>query len=149
LKVVLQRVSQASVKVENEVLGRIEQGYVLLVGVGREDDLEDQDWLINKIFNLKLFPDESGQMSKSIVDVQGNVLVISQFTLFASIKKGTKPGFSLAAEPNIANEKYEQFLAAVKTKMPQVQSGQFGADMKVSLINDGPVTLILDSKNKV
>jgi D-aminoacyl-tRNA deacylase len=146
---VIQRVSEASVKISNEIKGQIDIGYVILLGIGQEDTLEDIDWLANKIINLRIFGDEEGKMNLALQDVNGNILLISQFTLYASTKKGNRPSFIDAAKPEIAIPLYEQSIKRFEEKLgKKIQTGEFGADMKVSLVNDGPVTIIIDTKNK-
>lgn len=150
MKAVIQRVSEAHVKIENIVHGSIERGLLILVGIEDQDNREDIDWLASKLTNLRIFSDDAGLMNLSVKDIQGDVLVISQFTLHAKTKKGNRPSFIDAARPEIAIPIYEQFIAALeKDLLKPVQTGKFGADMKVSLINDGPVTIVIDTKNKV
>jgi D-tyrosyl-tRNA(Tyr) deacylase len=149
MRILLQRVSEASVKIEGEINGQIDQGLMLLVGICAEDNQVDIDWLIQKIVNMRIFSDENRKMNLSIQDVQGEILVISQFTLHASTKKGNRPSFIDAARPEIAIPLYENFITQLKLSNLNVQTGIFGADMKVSLVNDGPVTIWLDSKNKI
>ena len=149
MRAVIQRVSEASVVVENEKVANIQQGLLVLLGIEIEDTKEDADWLANKISALRIFSDSEGKMNNSILDVDGDVIVVSQFTLHAKTKKGKRPSYIKSARPEQAIPLYEQFkneLSEVIGK--QVQSGEFGADMKVSLVNDGPVTIIIDSKNK-
>lgn len=149
MRAVIQRVSEASVVVEDEKVANIQQGLLVLLGVEIEDTKEDADWLANKISALRIFSDEEGKMNNSILDVDGDVIVVSQFTLHAKTKKGNRPSYIKSARPEQAIPLYDQFkneLSIVIGK--QVQSGEFGADMKVSLVNDGPVTIIIDSKNK-
>tara|TARA_B110000438_G_scaffold302954_1_gene362446 strand:- start:1444 stop:1896 length:453 start_codon:yes stop_codon:yes gene_type:complete len=149
MRVVLQRVSEASVKIDGCVTSSINQGLVILLGVSTEDDLTDILWLVNKISALRIFPDIGGKMNKSIVDIGGDVLLISQFTLFASTKKGNRPSFIRSAHPDIAIPLYQAFQKEMEQALGKsIFTGEFGADMKVSLINDGPVTINLDSKNK-
>lgn len=145
MRIVLQRVSGASVTVENKVIGEIEKGYVSLVGVSSSDTAELADKMADKISRLRIFPDENGKTNLSISDVNGSILVISQFTLYADCKKGNRPSFVNAAGPRLAEELYEHFIKACAGKFKKVAHGVFGADMKVSLINDGPFTLVLDS----
>ncbi len=149
MKVVIQRVSQASVTIEGQVIGEIANGYMILLGIEHDDNKNDIIWLIKKIINLRVFGDEDGKMNKSIRDVEGSILLISQFTLHASTKKGNRPSFIKAARPQQAIPLYESFIASLIEEGINVQTGEFGGDMKVSLINDGPVTIIIDSKNKV
>ncbi len=149
MRVVIQRVTQASVKVNNEVVGCIDLGLLILVGIEDADTTEDIDWLCNKIINLRIFNDENNVMNKSLVEVDGNILLISQFTLHASTKKGNRPSYLKASKPNIAVPLYEQMIAQLGRLLnKKIEKGIFGADMKVSLLNDGPVTIVIDSKNK-
>lgn len=149
MRVVIQRVKKASVSVEESVVGEIRQGLLLLLGVGSEDTYEDVSWLVNKISLLRIFPDEHGKMNLSVKDINGEVLVVSQFTLYASVKKGTRPSFINSAKPEFANEQYEFFKSELSKVLGRnVASGVFGADMDVSLVNWGPVTIVMDSKNK-
>jgi D-tyrosyl-tRNA(Tyr) deacylase len=149
MKIVLQRVSEAKVEIENKIAGQIKQGYLILVGVGQADSNEDITWLVNKIINLRVFSDKDGKMNLSIKDIQGEILIVSQFTLFASTKKGNRPSFINSASPEVAIPLYEQFIMVMKNQLGQdIETGKFGADMKVSSLNDGPVTIIIDSKNK-
>ena len=146
---VIQRVTEASVTIQNEIKGEIKQGLMILLGIEESDNEEDIVWLSRKIVNMRIFNDENGVMNNSLLDVDGEILLISQFTLHASTKKGNRPSYIKAAKPDIAVPLYEKMLRtldfAISTK---IQSGEFGADMKVSLVNDGPVTIILDSKDK-
>ena len=149
MRAVIQRVSEASVVVEDEKVANIQQGLLVLLGIEIEDTKEDANWLANKISTLRIFSDSEGKMNNSILDVYGDVIVVSQFTLHAKTKKGNRPSYIKSARPEQAIPLYDQFkneLSIVIGK--QVQSGEFGADMKVSLVNDGPVTIIIDSKNK-
>jgi D-tyrosyl-tRNA(Tyr) deacylase len=149
MRIVLQRVSEAFVKINNKVVGQINHGLVILVSVEEEDESIDADWLIQKIITLRIFNDENGKMNHSVKDVTGSILLISQFTLFASTKKGNRPSFSKAARPEKAIPLYSYFIDQLRIKSELVvETGEFGADMKVSLINDGPVTISIDSKNK-
>ncbi|UII29271.1 D-aminoacyl-tRNA deacylase [Fulvivirga maritima] len=146
---VVQRVSESSVKIEGEVKGEIGAGLMVLVGIEDADDNEDIQWLSKKITNMRIFNDEDDVMNKSVQDVNGDILLISQFTLHASTKKGNRPSYIKAAKPDVAIPLYEKFIAQVETDMgKKIQTGEFGADMKVSLVNDGPVTIIIDSKDK-
>lgn len=146
---VLQRTSDASVKINQEIVGEIEAGLLVLLGIEPADEEEDIDWLTRKICNLRIFDDEYGIMNKSVMDIDGEILVISQFTLHASTKKGNRPSYIKAAKPDIAIPLYEKFVEKLEAELGKsVQTGEFGADMKVSLTNDGPVTIIIDSKNK-
>jgi D-tyrosyl-tRNA(Tyr) deacylase len=149
MKVVLQRVASASVTVEDKIVGEIQKGIVVLVGIEDADSQEDIDWLVGKITQLRIFGDENGVMNLSVEEVNGDVLVVSQFTLHAATKKGNRPSYIKAARPDIAIPMYEKFVSSLETKLgKKVATGIFGADMKVSLLNDGPVTIIIDSKNK-
>ena len=149
MRIVLQRVTEASVKIENEVKGQIDHGFLILVGIENEDEKSDADWLIQKINGLRVFADQEGKMNLSIQDVKGSILLISQFTLFASTKKGNRPSYIQAARPEIAIPLYTYFIEQLKIQTQlKVETGVFGVDMKVSLINDGPVTISIDSKNR-
>ena len=148
--VVIQRVSESSVKIDGKISGQIGQGLMVLLGIEEEDGKEDIEWLSKKTVNLRVFPDENGVMNKSILESEGDILLISQFTLHASTKKGNRPSYIKAAKPAIAIPLYEQFIEALELELGKtIQTGEFGADMKVALINDGPVTIIIDSKNRV
>lgn len=150
MKVVLQRVSQAAVVVENKQISKIEKGLLLLVGFESLDNEEDISWISNKILNLRIFNDSNGVMNLGIKDVGGEILIVSQFTLHASTKKGNRPSYIEAAKPEIAIPLYEKFILFMsKNYDKEIKTGFFGADMKVNLINDGPVTIIIDSKNKI
>ena len=147
MRVLLQRVSEAAVKVEGAVVGQIEHGLLALVGIEAADTPADIDWLCRKIVALRIFNDEAGLMNRSVLDIGGNILAISQFTLHASTKKGTRPSYSRAARPDFAQPMYHAFLETLSSALGKtVQQGIFGADMKVCLINDGPVSIWLDSK---
>ena len=149
MRAVIQRVLEASVKVDNEITGQIGQGFLVLLGIETEDEPEDLKWLAQKIANLRVFNDENTQMNKSLSDVEGKILLISQFTLFAQTKKGNRPGFTRAAKPDKAVPLYEQMIEELgKLTGTKVETGIFGADMQVSLINDGPVTILIDTKNR-
>ena len=149
MKAVIQRVSQASVTINNEKVADIGLGLLILVGIEDADTQEDIDWLTAKISQLRIFNDENEVMNKSVQDVNGDIIVVSQFTLHASTKKGNRPSYLKASKPTIAIPLYEAFVASMEKSVgKKVQTGQFGADMKVSLINDGPVTIIIDTKNK-
>lgn len=149
MKAVLQRVSQASVTIDGKINGAIKQGLLILLGVTHEDGQEDIDWLIRKIMNMRIFGDAEGLMNLSCQDIKGKYLVISQFTLQASTKKGNRPSYISAARPEIAIPLYETFVKQLGVlTQTDIETGIFGADMKVSLLNDGPVTIIIDSKNK-
>ncbi len=149
MRVLLQRVSEASVTIENVITGHIEKGFLILLGIEDNDTDEDIQWLTSKICGLRVFGDAEGLMNESILDQDGEILLISQFTLFASTRKGNRPSFLRAAKPEVAVPLYEKFHGELSKKLhKQVKTGTFGADMKVSLINDGPVTIFIDSKNK-
>ena len=149
MKVVLQRVTSASVTVEDKIVGEIQKGIVVLVGIEDADSQEDIDWLVGKITQLRIFGDENGVMNLSVDEVNGDVLVVSQFTLHAATKKGNRPSYIKAARPEVAIPMYEKFVSSLEIKLgKKVATGIFGADMKVALLNDGPVTIIIDSKNK-
>lgn len=149
MRVVIQRVQCASVTVEGEIIGSIQAGLMLLVGIENQDNKEDIEWLSNKITNMRIFNDSEGVMNLSIKEVDGNILLISQFTLHASTKKGNRPSYISAARPEVAIPIYESFIHQLQQDLgKQIQTGKFGADMQVALVNDGPVTILLDSKNK-
>ena len=149
MKVVLQRVASASVTVEDRIVGAIQKGILVLVGIEDADSQEDIDWLVTKITQLRIFGDDNGVMNLSVEEVNGEVLVVSQFTLHAATKKGNRPSYIKAARPEIAIPIYEKFVNTLENKLgKKVPTGIFGADMKVALLNDGPVTIIIDSKNK-
>ena len=149
MRAVIQRVLEASVKVNNEITGQIKQGFLVLLGIETEDEPEDLKWLAQKIANLRVFNDENAQMNKSLSDVEGKILLISQFTLFAQTKKGNRPGFTRAAKPDKAVPLYEKMIEELgKLTGTKVETGIFGADMQVGLINDGPVTILIDTKNR-
>jgi D-aminoacyl-tRNA deacylase len=149
MKVVIQRVSRAAVKVHEKITGEISEGLLILFGVEDADTDEDIKWLSNKIVNLRIFNDEHGVMNKSLPDINGNILLVSQFTLQASIKKGNRPSYIKASKPDFAIPMYEKMVAQLETDLgKRIQTGIFGADMKVELLNDGPVTIIIDTKNK-
>lgn len=149
MRAVIQRVSEASVTVNGEVKSSIGLGFLILLGVEAEDTEEDADWLCKKIAGLRIFSDEEGLMNKDLSDIKGELLVVSQFTLHASYKKGNRPSFIKAAKPDVAVPLYEHFVKHLSLlAAKQVQTGEFGADMKVALVNDGPVTITMDTKNK-
>lgn len=148
MKIVVQRVSQASVKVDGEIVGEISQGLLLLVGIEENDEKEDTEWLSKKILDLRIFSDEEGKMNRSVKDINGEILCVSQFTLIADYKKGNRPSFIKAAKPEKAVPLFEYFKGLIKSSGLKTESGIFGADMKVSLLNDGPVTIVMDSKTK-
>ena len=145
MKFVIQRVSHASVTVHEETIGRINQGYLVLIGVGKEDTKEDADRLVKKMIGLRIFADENGKINKSLKDVDGELLLVSQFTLYADCRHGNRPGFTEAAGPDMANELYEYIIESCKKEVAVVEQGEFGADMKVELLNDGPFTILLES----
>ncbi|MDW7695681.1 D-aminoacyl-tRNA deacylase [Flammeovirgaceae bacterium SG7u.111] len=146
---IIQKVSSASVTIEGEIKGEIAQGLMVLLGVGQDDGDEDIEWLSGKIVNLRIFDDENGVMNKSLLDVSGDILLISQFTLHASTKKGNRPGYNSAAKPDIAIPLYEKMIKALEGKIgKEIETGEFGAYMQVALVNDGPVTIDIDTKNK-
>ena len=147
MKIIVQRVKQAQVSIEGQVYSQIKQGLLLLVGVGPEDQLEDLDYAVRKLINMRIFSDAEGKMNLSVKDIEGEILSISQFTLFADTKKGNRPAFTGAAKPDVAEAFYLEFNQELAKEVP-VQTGIFGADMQVELINDGPVTIILDTKNR-
>lgn len=145
MKFVIQRVTQASVSVNQEVIGSIKQGFLVLIGIAENDTTEIADKLVKKLVGLRIFEDENGKTNLSLKDIQGELLLISQFTLYADCKKGNRPSFIKAGNPELANQLYEYIIESCKKEFPVVQTGEFGADMKVSLLNDGPFTIILDS----
>ena len=144
MKLVIQRVSEAKVEVDNEIVGKIEQGFLVLFGAVEGDTKEQADFLAEKLYNLRIFRDENDKMNLSLKDIDGELLVVSQFTLYADCRKGNRPSFVNAAKPDEANELYEYFMEKCKSMVKNVQKGVFGAHMKVSLLNDGPVTIILE-----
>ncbi len=149
MKVVIQRVKSSKVEVNNKIIDQIDHGILVLIGVAVNDEKTDAEWISNKVLNLRIFDDENGVMNKSLIDVKENLLVISQFTLIASTKKGNRPSYINSAGHEIAIPLYEYFIKICEEKIGRkVISGEFGADMKVSLINDGPVTIVIDSKVK-
>ncbi|WP_269796974.1 D-aminoacyl-tRNA deacylase [Streptococcus sp. SM5] len=147
MKIIVQRVKQAQVSIEGQVYSQIKQGLLLLVGVGPEDQLEDLDYAVRKLINMRIFSDAEGKMNLSVKDIEGEILSISQFTLFADTKKGNRPAFTAAAQPGMAEAFYQDLNRELAKEVP-VETGVFGADMQVELINDGPVTIILDTKNR-
>jgi D-tyrosyl-tRNA(Tyr) deacylase len=147
MRLVIQRVSEASVRINNQINGEIGKGLLILIGIEHEDTKDDADWLVKKVINLRIFSDDEGKMNHSVIDINGKALIISQFTLHASTKKGNRPSYIKAARPERAIPLYQYFVDSVAQNLP-VETGEFGADMKVSLINDGPVTITIDSKNK-
>lgn len=149
MRVVIQRVSEASVKVEGNITGAIQKGLLVLVGIENADSNEDIEWISSKIVNLRIFDDEAGVMNLSVKDIQGEVLLVSQFTLHAATKKGNRPSYIKASKPTVAIPIYEKLILQLKNDLgKEIPTGIFGADMKVQLLNDGPVTIVMDSKNK-
>jgi D-tyrosyl-tRNA(Tyr) deacylase len=149
MRVVLQRVKRASVTVEGNIAGAIEEGLLVLLGIEKADTLEDMNWLSGKLVNLRIFNDEQGVMNRSLLEVGGGLLLVSQFTLFAATKKGNRPSYIRAAPPAMAVPIYEKMIELLSAELGKpIQTGVFGADMKVDLLNDGPVTIIMDTKNK-
>ena len=149
MRIVIQRVSHASVTIEGNVKSAIQNGYLILLGVCEEDKSEDVEWLVKKVIGLRVFDDEKGVMNRSIMDVEGEILVISQFTLFASYKKGNRPSWLRAAKHEISIPLYNEFCVKLSAALgKEVCTGEFGSDMKVELLNDGPVTICMDTKNK-
>jgi D-tyrosyl-tRNA(Tyr) deacylase len=149
MKIVIQRVLESSVTINGKIKSSIEKGLLILLGIEDADTDEDIKWLCQKIVNLRIFPDENGVMNKSILESDGDILIVSQFTLHASTKKGNRPSFIKASKPDFAVPMYEKFIKQLENDLGKtVQTGEFGADMKVALINDGPVTIIIDSQNK-
>lgn len=149
MRVVIQRVSESCVKVDGKIVGEISNGYMLLIGIEEEDEKPDADWLVQKILNLRVFGDDDGKLNLSILDIKGDILCISQFTLIADYRKGNRPSFIKAAKPEKAIPLFEYFKSEISKSGLKTESGIFGAEMKVSLINDGPVTILMDSKTKV
>ena len=149
MRVVVQRVSQSNVKVSGEIIGEINEGLMVLVSFVDEDNDTDLGWMTKKIINLRIFNDDEGKMNRSVQDIGGDILLISQFTLHGSTKKGNRPSFIKAAKPDFANVMYERFIKVLEQSLgKEIQTGKFGGDMKVSLVNDGPTTIIIDSKDK-
>lgn len=149
MRVVIQRVSSASVEINQQTKSNIGNGLLILLGIEHEDSTDDIEWLCSKIARLRIFADENGAMNLSVLDANGEVIVVSQFTLHASTKKGNRPSFINAAKPEIAIPLYKKFIVQLEKELnKKIQTGEFGADMKVSLVNDGPVTIIIDSKNR-
>lgn len=148
MRTILQRVQHAAVTVEGEITGKINHGILALVGFEPEDTNEDFEWITKKIIQLRIFNDENNVMNLDIQQTEGEILVVSQFTLHAATKKGNRPSYIKASKPDLANEQYEKFLQILENNFKAVQKGVFGADMKVELLNDGPVTIFIDSKNK-
>ena len=149
MRALIQRVSMSQVRVDGVTIGQIKQGLLVLLGVAPDDELADRDWLLRKILNLRIFADEEGRMNRSVTDIQGGLLVISQFTLFGDASQGNRPSFIRSAPPEFAESAYNDFLEKLRQNHSgSVATGRFAADMQVELINDGPVTLLLDSKQK-
>jgi len=149
MRAIIQRVSSASCSIEGKICGQIGKGYMILLGIEDNDTDEDLNWLAQKISNMRIFSDENGLMNKALADVQGNILLISQFTLFASTKKGNRPGFTRSAKPDLAVPLYEKMIFELgQLTGTKIQTGIFGADMQISLVNDGPVTIIMDTKSR-
>lgn len=146
MRVVIQRVDEASCTIDGKLHSKIEKGLLVLLGVGQEDTDEDINFLLDKTLNLRIFEDNDGKMNLSLQDVDGEILIISQFTLYGNAKKGRRPSFIEAADPIIGEDYYNRFVEEMKNKWPKVESGVFGADMKIGLVNDGPVTILIDSK---
>ncbi len=146
MKFVIQRVTEASVRIDDAVVGSIDRGFVVLIGVSNEDNKEIADKMVKKLIGLRIFDDADGKTNLALKDVNGQLLLISQFTLYADCKKGNRPSFINAGNPVLANELYEYIIAECKKEIPVVETGEFGADMKVSLCNDGPFTIVLDSE---
>ena len=149
MRVVVQRVSQSNVKISGEIIGEINEGLMVLVSFVDEDNDTDLGWMTKKIINLRIFNDDEGKMNRSVQDIGGDILLISQFTLHGSTKKGNRPSFIKAAKPDFANVMYERFIKVLEQSLgKEIQTGEFGGDMKVRLVNDGPTTIIIDSKDK-
>ena len=149
MKLVIQRVKESSVQIDNKIKAEIGKGLLVLIGISQEDNKLDVEWLVNKVLNTRIFNDSDGVMNKSIIDIKGEILIISQFTLMALTKKGNRPSYIKSASHEIAIPLYNYFIELLQSEIKsRIKTGTFGADMKVSLINDGPVTIIIDSKNK-
>ena len=149
MKVVIQRVKESSVEIDNKIKAEIGKGLLVLIGISQEDNKLDVEWLVNKVLNIRIFNDSDGIMNKSIIDIKGEILIISQFTLIALTKKGNRPSYIKSASHEIAIPLYNYFIELLESKLnKRIKTGIFSADMKVRLINDGPVTIIIDSKNK-
>lgn len=146
MKFIVQRVNKSQVEVEEKIVGKIDKGFMVLIGITHNDTKEIADFLVRKLINLRVFEDGNGKMNLSLKDVQGSLLLISQFTLYADCTSGNRPSFTNAAKPEFANELYEYIIEECKKQIPNVQTGIFGADMQVSLVNDGPVTIILEKE---
>ncbi len=149
MRIVIQRVSEASVRIDNKLVGQIDAGMMILLGIEEADDQSDADWLVQKVLGLRIFSDDEGKMNRSIAEINGRFLVVSQFTLHASTKKGNRPSYIRAARPEHAVPLYEYFIHQLgMLSNTTIETGKFGADMKVRLLNDGPVTIIIDSKSR-
>ncbi len=149
MRLIIQRVSKASVSIDSKIVGQIQQGFLVLVGIENADHPDDANWLVQKLIGLRVFSDNEGKMNLSVKDVLGNILVVSQFTLFASTVKGNRPSFIRSAKPEFAVPMYEYFVSKLRSESGlDIQTGVFGADMQIELVNDGPVTIFIDSKNK-
>ena len=149
MRAVIQRTKEASCSIEGKISGKIAQGLMVLIGIEENDTDEDLKWLAQKIVNIRIFSDENGLMNKALADIQGEILLVSQFTLFASTKKGNRPGFTRSAKPDFAIPMYEKMILELgQLSGTKIQTGVFGADMQISLLNDGPVTIIIDTKSK-
>lgn len=146
MRAVIQRVTEASVKVEENIVGKIDKGLLVLLGVGEEDNDKDLEYMVDKVLGLRIFEDDNGKMNLSLLDIGGEILIISQFTLYGDVRKGKRPSFTKSAHPDIAKDIYLKFVEKCKEKGIKTEEGIFGANMDVSLINDGPVTIIIDSK---
>lgn len=144
MKIIVQRVLSASVEIERETVGKIGKGYLVLLGIGQEDDEKTCDRFLSKLLKLRIFEDENGKTNRSLSDVSGELLIVSQFTLYAELKGQNRPGFTKAAGPLEAEKLYDHFVSEARKMVPKVETGVFGADMKVSLVNDGPFTIVLD-----
>lgn len=148
MKSVVQRVSKASVSINNQLKSEIERGILILLGIEEKDSLKEMEWMCDKLLKLRIFEDSDGKMNKSVQDIEGELMVISQFTLYGDCRKGTRPSFIKAARPNVAIPMYEAFIERLKTQTDlKIETGEFGANMQVDLVNDGPVTLILEKEN--
>lgn len=149
MRIVIQRVNEATVKIGNRIAGTIAKGMLVLAGIEHDDTLEDVEWLCSKLVQLRIFDDEKGVMNRSVMEIDGELLVVSQFTLHASTRKGNRPSYIRAARPDVAIPLYEEFCSNLEQKTgKKIATGEFGADMQVSLVNDGPVTILMDSKNR-
>lgn len=146
MRAVVQRVLNANVKVDGEIVGEIENGLLVFLGIGADDDNKDLDYMVEKILGLRIFEDENHKMNLSLLDIKGEILIISQFTLYGDVRKGKRPSFTNSCQPDIAENIYNQFVTKCEDKGIRTEKGIFGADMKVELINDGPVTILIDSK---